>query len=313
MAQRAYGRQAPSRSLIYKVYAELKNGEFTLTGTHAGGTCPSWELLLSIEDRITEFPCISLRKLSTEFNVSRNCVKLALVSYLNYQKKHFRWVPHVLNPEQKLARVAAAKQMLQILENDEINAFEHILTLDETWLPFYLEQESMWVPASTTSPTKVKMENRKEKMMLTVAWNAEAFILVKGVERGRTVTAEYFQQEILLPLWKYYYQTKDTSIYWIHFDNASPHTAETTQDLLKAMGLNVMPQPPYSPDISPCDFYLFGRVKREMRGRKHMTPEETQADFEGILNSITFQERIDVMEEWISRLKKVIETGGEYV
>jgi hypothetical protein len=212
-----------------------------------------------------------------------------------------------------MQRVLVATQMLQILQKDEKNGFEHILTLDETWLPFFIAADSAWTVAGAPAPTKVKLEDRKDKMMLTVGWGVEGFILVKGVERGRTVTAEYFQQEVLLPLWNKFYSRRDASQYWIHFDNASPHCAESTRELLKRMGINVMPQPAYSPDLSPCDFYLFGRVKGEMKGRKHNSPEEAQADFERILNSIGIQERIDVMEDWMARLKKVIATGGEYI
>ena len=29
-----------------------------------------------------------------------------------------------------------------------------------------------------------------------------------------------------------------------------------------------MPQPPYSPDIAPCDFFLFPKIKRTLKGRR---------------------------------------------
>ncbi|XP_014478529.1 PREDICTED: uncharacterized protein LOC106746438 [Dinoponera quadriceps] len=38
-----------------------------------------------------------------------------------------------------------------------------------------------------------------------------------------------------------------------------------------------MPQPPYSPDLAPCDFFLFPKLKRPMKGRRFATIEEIKA------------------------------------
>ncbi|VDO77558.1 unnamed protein product [Heligmosomoides polygyrus] len=41
------------------------------------------------------------------------------------------------------------------------------------------------------------------------------------------------------------------------FDNAEPHRAKVTTDKLAQLGYVHMPHPPYSPDISPCDYHYF--------------------------------------------------------
>ncbi|KOC66148.1 Histone-lysine N-methyltransferase SETMAR, partial [Habropoda laboriosa] len=40
-------------------------------------------------------------------------------------------------------------------------------------------------------------------------------------------------------------------------DNARPHVASTTVQKLHQLGIEVLPHPPYSPDISPTDFHFF--------------------------------------------------------
>jgi hypothetical protein len=75
--------------------------------------------------------------------VARETIKLALTKYLNYKKIYFRWIPHALSEDQKKSRVDLAKSMLLILRKDEPKGFQHILTGDKTWLPFFLSQESM--------------------------------------------------------------------------------------------------------------------------------------------------------------------------
>ena len=42
---------------------------------------------------------------------------------------------------------------------------------------------------------------------------------------------------------------------FLHFDNARPHAAEHEVD---EMGFKKLPHPPYSPDLAPSDFFLFG-------------------------------------------------------
>jgi histone-lysine N-methyltransferase SETMAR len=44
-------------------------------------------------------------------------------------------------------------------------------------------------------------------------------------------------------------------------DNARPHTAALTQLKLEQLGWKTLEHPPYSPDLSPCDFHVFGPVK----------------------------------------------------
>ena len=40
------------------------------------------------------------------------------------------------------------------------------------------------------------------------------------------------------------------------------------------MGINAVPQPPYSPDVAPCDFWLFPKL----RGCRSETIEEIKED-----------------------------------
>ena len=60
------------------------------------------------------------------------------------------------------------------------------------------------------------------------------------------------------------------------------------------MGIKTVPQPPYNPDLAPCDFWLFPKLKEKLRGCRYETIEEmkeavmklidtlTQEDFQGL-------------------------------
>ena len=53
----------------------------------------------------------------------------------------------------------------------------------------------------------------------------------------------------------------------LHHDNAPCHTAVSINEFLAEKCMPVFPQPPYSLDLSPCDFFLFPRLKNHLRGR----------------------------------------------
>ncbi|GFS13849.1 transposase [Elysia marginata] len=51
-------------------------------------------------------------------------------------------------------------------------------------------------------------------------------------------------------------------------DNAGPHKARTTTQSLRELGIQGLPHPAYSPDLAPCDFWLFAILKDRLAGRK---------------------------------------------
>ena len=46
-----------------------------------------------------------------------------------------------------------------------------------------------------------------------------------------------------------------------HQDNARPHAAKKTLELIEKFGWEVAPHPPYSPYLAPSDYHLFGPLK----------------------------------------------------
>jgi histone-lysine N-methyltransferase SETMAR len=54
---------------------------------------------------------------------------------------------------------------------------------------------------------------------------------------------------------------------WIlHQDNAPAHIALSVKQFLANKNITVMELPPYSPDLAPCDFYLFPKIKSVLKG-----------------------------------------------
>ena len=54
-----------------------------------------------------------------------------------------------------------------------------------------------------------------------------------------------------------------------HHDNALSHTSARTRESITSMGWTALPHPPYSTNLAPSDYYLFGPLKSASRGIHH--------------------------------------------
>ena len=96
----------------------------------------------------------------------------------------------------------------------------------------------------------------------------------------------------------------------LHHDNASPHKAKIVKDYLEEQELQVLPHPPYSPDLAPCDFWLFPTLKECLAGRKFYGLQDLAKAVLSELRSIPKEDDAAAMEKWIAPLRTCRQ--GEY-
>ncbi|UYV73814.1 hypothetical protein LAZ67_11000993 [Cordylochernes scorpioides] len=73
-----------------------------------------------------------------------------------------------------------------------------------------------------------------------------------------------------------------------------------------------MPQPPYSPDLAPCDFFLFPKLKRPMKGRRYATLDEIKTASKEELKKILKNDFLKCFEDWKNRWHNCIISHGDY-
>jgi hypothetical protein len=95
-------------------------------------------------------------------------------------------------------------------------------------------------------------------------------------------------------------------------DNPKVHTAQKCRGFCRETGLQILPQPPYSADLAPSDFFLFGHVQLSLAGMTFASHDES---FEAIL-SVVMKIPKDishrVFDHWLERLDWVAKSKGEY-
>jgi hypothetical protein len=83
-----------------------------------------------------------------------------------------------------------------------------------------------------------------------------------------------------------------------------------TQEISDAK-LGRLPHPAYSLDLSPCDFWLFGMLKGNMKDHAFQTVEEILEAVTLIWNGVTFEQLQSVFFNWMERLECVTSNEGE--
>jgi len=104
-------------------------------------------------------------------------------------------------------------------------------------------------------------------------------LLVEFQEHGRTLNASSYCS--LLERLKLVIRTKRKGLLTqgviLLRDNARPHTARLTLETVEQLGLDVLPHPPYSPDLAPSDYQLFGPMKKMLGRQKFASDTEVQS------------------------------------
>ena len=229
---------------------------------------------------------------------------------------HFKKVPYLLSQENRNQRVKDARSMLEILKNEEKHNFCNILTMDET--PVYLDNHRKlgWVNTSDKIPNIVKESLRRKKFTLTVMWGVGVFPVVEGLTGENRVNSKYFCTNILTKakIWcEKKRKSSGVSSYIFHMDNAPCHRSSYTTNFMRDNNIVRMDHPPYSPDLAPSDFFLFGYMKDHFADTTFKDMDDAVLQISTWLRSIDKKVIIRTFKDWMERLQECIDNEGEYV
>lgn len=93
-------------------------------------------------------------------------------------------------------------------------------------------------------------------------------------------------------------------------DEQKQHRFEV--QFLAKFKIPVLPQPPYSPDIAPADFYLFPKLKFSLKGHRFDTIEDIQANTERVLNTLKKENFQECFQKWKHRWSRCVQSQGNY-
>jgi len=303
--QRAYGEHSLSRAQVFRWHKSFLEGREQLEDKPRAGR-PStsktddnvervWSLLRS-DRRLT------LRMMRSELNLNRFTVHQILTQDLDMRKVCVEMVPKNLTTEQKASRRDVCLDLLDGLER-EPEFFSRVITGDESWILEYDPETKRpsreWHTTNSPRPKKERMSTSKIKSMLICFFDSNGIVHKKFVPPGQTVN-QTFYREVLKRFRKREASVRPgTERTWmLHHDNAPCHTAVSINECLAERNIPLVHQPPYSPDLSPCDFFLFLRLKTHLKGRRFGTLDNIQKSVNDELKGIPVEAFQHCYEQW---------------
>ncbi|KAJ4444102.1 hypothetical protein ANN_05891 [Periplaneta americana] len=114
------------------------------------------------------------------------------------------------------------------------------------------------------------------KVMLEVFFDSQGLMHHEFIPEGRTVTKELYV-ETLRRLWDAVRRKRPEkwveNNWFLMHDNAPAHRAIIVKNFLARHNITALDHPPYSPDLSPPDYFLFPRLKSHLKGRRFNAEE----------------------------------------
>ena len=167
-----------------------------------------------------------------------------------------------------------------------------------------------WKRKDQKRPCIAKRTISSKKMLYTIFLNSSGPVIQVPFPSGHTVTGRFYKNSVLKKV-KEFYNKKRPSKRWsaVHLlhDNASSHKWFLASEKVK-----VLNHPPYSPDLSPCDFFLFPRLKKMLSGNKYTSRSSLGSAVYQCLQQIPKEDYLSAFRDWVKRLQKCVSVKGEY-
>jgi len=193
------GVSSPSFSTIKKWAAEFKHGRTNLEDDPCEGhpkSAATPEIIEQVYDMVLDDWRMKVHEIVETIGISKEHVGYNLHEELDMKKLCARWVPCWLTADQKCTRMKISEQCFECIKKNKPDLVHRFITMDETWIYHYTpelkQQSKQWTEAGCSAPKKTRSVPSAGKVMALVFWDAEGILFIDYLEKGKTVTREYY-------------------------------------------------------------------------------------------------------------------------
>ncbi|KAL4119443.1 hypothetical protein QTP88_012252 [Uroleucon formosanum] len=316
----AYGDETMSRTRVFEWFKRFKEGRTTVESDEREGrpsTSRNEEMIQKIRTAIRGNRRLTIMELSNEFQISFGSVQTILTTDLNMRRVAAKFVPKLLSGEQKENRKQIATDLLECSESDDF-FLKLIITGDETWVygydPETKVQSSQWKTPDSPRPKKARQIRSQVKVMLTVFFDYQGVVHHEYAPKGQTITKEYYidvLRRLRDAVRRKRPEFKESGSWKLH-DNAPAHSAHVVWQFLAKHGIPVVSQPLYSPDLAPCDFFLFQKIKMALKGKRFQDVDEIKQNVTEQLREVSKNDFHRCFQKWQERWRTCMDSEGAY-
>lgn len=308
-----YGEHSPAIKTCETWFRRFKSGDYDVSDRAKPGGPKKYEDA-DLQALLDEDPNQTQKQLAEVLEVTQESISRRLKAMGKIQKVG-RWIPHSLNDRQMENRKLTCEMLLQRFER---KGFLHrIVTGDEKWIYFENpKRKKSWLsPGQAAAPTP-RPNRFGKKTMLCVWWDQVGVVYYELLKSGETVNTDRYRQQIInlnqaliekRPEW-----ARRHGKVILQHDNAPAHCAKPVKDCLKTLGWDILPHPPYSPDLAPSDYHLFASMGHSLADQHFANFEEVKiwvAEWFGSKEGQFYRRGIHTLPE---RWQKCINSDGQY-
>ena len=207
---------------------------------------------------------------------------------LGFVQKFGKWLPHQLTDDQRLTRITLCTSLL--IRRRTTQWLRDIITGDEKWVLYVNHsRKRQWVPASEPALPDESSGPHPKKIMLSIFWDYKGIIWYELLPDGTNITGHLYRLQLRRLKAKLIEMRPDRERVILLHDNAKPHTAIKTRQRLINYKWEVLPHPPYSPDLAPSDYHLFLSLSNFLKDRVYDDQEHLKNDLDKIFASQPYE------------------------
>ncbi|XP_067120045.1 protein GVQW3-like [Centruroides vittatus] len=272
--QQAFGDDAMSNTRIKEWYNCFKDGCTSVDSELRSGTPSTSQndtVIEQVQTLVMVDHHITVRELANETRVSIGSVHSILTKDLGMKRVSVKFLPKLLTVEQKQRRLEIAQDMLDNVSSNP-NFLNNVITGYESWVygydPETKMQSSQWKHSTSPRPKKVWQLCSNVKVMLTVFFTPVGWCIMsthyKAKPSQRSATRWFFVIFVMLcdaNDWICGQPKRGSSIMI-----TPTHSVHLIQTFVAKHNIPVVHHAPYSPNMAPCDFWLFPKLKMPLKG-----------------------------------------------
>ena len=321
LLQEVYGDATMSRTRIFDWRKRFREGREDVEDDPKSGrptTSRTNENVERVREKVRSDRRLTVRMIADELSMNSERVWRIITEDLGMRKVCAKMVPRLLNDGQKENRVQVCQDILKQLEITP-DLLSRVVTGDESWIfeydPLTKRQSLKWKSASSPRPKKARLFKSKIKVMLIVFFDVHGIVYLEFLPQGQTINQNVYK-DILRRLMRLVKEKRrelwETKSWLLHHDNAPAHNALSIRQFLAENNIAVLEQPPYSPDLAPCDFFLFPKLKGVIKGTRFQDSKAITTAVTKELRAIPMESFQKCIEAWQQRLEKCIRAQGDY-
>ena len=225
-------------------------------------------------------------------------------------------VPRLLT-DQKEHHMQLCQDIIEHLQT-EPDLLHRVITGDETCIFEYnLEtkhQSCQW-KSDVAEAEKARWSKSKVKVLLIMFFDVRGIVHSEFLPQGQMISQQVYKDILRLLLRSVHekrWELWQDKSWLLHHDNAPAHNALSIQQFLAKKNIAVLEQPPYSPDLTPHNFFLFPKLKGIIKGTRFEGMEAIKRAVMTELRGVPDESFQQCIEAWHSRMEKCVRREGDY-